>query len=246
MNNASPVELRRDGPVATVTLRRPEVHNAFNAEVIALITAAFEAAAKDDAARVVVFAAEGPSFSAGADLDWMRRSIKLSAADNMADAARLAAMLRSVGECPLPVVARMQGSAFGGGVGLVACADIAIAVDSARFGFTEARLGLVPATIAPWVVRKIGPGWAQKLFLTAERFDAALALQIGLVHQVAAAAALDAAVEATLDQLLAGGGRALTECKRLVAGVAGRSDASVVSQSDNRASCTAVGLRSTP
>jgi len=135
----------------------------------------------------------------------MRRAVDMTEAEDIEDAGRLVAMLRSIAECPLPVVARVQGGAFGGGVGIVAAADVVIAVDSARFGSSEARLGLVPATIAPWTIAKIGAGWARKLFVTAERFDAALALRIGLVHEVVEEAKLDEAVAAAVDSLLLGG-----------------------------------------
>ena len=216
MAAAQHVELTRHGAVARVTIRRPEVHNAFNEAVIAQLLDAFTALSAAADVRVVVLASEGPSFSAGADLEWMRRAADLSEAENRRDAAALAKMLRTVAGCPRPVVARVQGSAFGGGAGLVAAADLAVTAQSARFGFTETRLGLVPATIAPHVVEKIGPGWALRLFLTGERFDAAHALGIGLVYRVVPDAELDAAVDATVSALLAGGPEALRASKELV------------------------------
>ncbi len=201
-------------------MNRPQVHNAFNEQVIAQLGAAFGALATDATVRVVLLAGEGRSFSAGADLDWMRRAAEFSEEDNRGDAAALAAMLRAVAECPRPVVARVQGSALGGGAGLVAAADIAVASESAIFGFTEVRLGLVPATIAPHVVEKIGPGRALPLFLTGERFDSAQALAIGLVHRVVPDGELDSAVEQVIDALLSGGPQAQQACKQLVRRVA--------------------------
>ncbi len=214
------VRLSRDGPMARVTLARPEVHNAFNEEVIARLHEAFRQVASDDTVRVVVLTGEGPSFCAGADLDWMGRAASWSAQENERDAAALAAMLRAVAECPRPVVARVQGNAYGGGVGLVAAADLAVAASTAQFAFTEVRLGLVPATIAPYVVEKIGPGWALRLFLTGERIDAEQALRIGLLYRVVPPEGLDAAVEGLVRTLLLGGAQAQAACKELVRRVA--------------------------
>jgi methylglutaconyl-CoA hydratase len=210
------VELNRQGAVATVLIRRPQVHNAFNERTIGELQDAFRVAGDDVGTRLIILAGEGTSFSAGADLDWMRRAAELSEEENQRDAEALARMLRAVADCPCPVVARVQGSAFGGGAGLVAAADIAIAGESARFGFTETRLGLVPATIAPYVVEKIGAGWALRLFLTGERFGADRASAIGLVYRVVTDAALDAAVDEVVTALLAGGPEALRTCKQLI------------------------------
>ena len=214
------VRFDRDLPVATVTMARAELHNAFNEHLIAQLHDAYRLLASDDGVRAVVLAGEGKSFSAGADLDWMRRAASFSEEENVRDAAAAAAFWRAVAECPKPVVARVHGNAFGGGAGLVAASDIAIAAESAMFGFTEVRLGLVPATVAPHVVEKIGPGRALPLFLTGERFDAHRALAIGLVHQVVPQEQLDVAVGAVVDQLLAGGPIALGACKELVRRVA--------------------------
>jgi methylglutaconyl-CoA hydratase len=208
------------GPVATVALNRPEVHNAFNEHLISQLHEAFRSLATDESVRVLVLAGEGKSFSAGADLDWMRRAAGFSEEENLRDAGEAAALWRAIAECPKPVVARVHGNAFGGGAGLVATSDIAIASEQAMFGFTEVRLGLVPATVAPHVVEKIGPGRALPLFLTGERFDAHRALEIGLVHQVVPDAQLDVAVGSVVDQLLAGGPNALRACKELVRRVA--------------------------
>jgi methylglutaconyl-CoA hydratase len=214
------VRASREGSVATLTMARPDVHNAFNEHLIAQLREAFEELGSDESVRVVVLAGEGKSFSAGADLDWMRRAAGFSEEENRRDAAAAAALWRAIAECPKPVVARVHGNAFGGGAGLVAASDIAIASEQAMFAFTEVRLGLVPATVAPHVVEKIGPGRALPLFMTGERFDAHRALAIGLVHQVVPAAELDVAVGGVVDQLLAGGPTALAACKELVRHVA--------------------------
>jgi len=197
-------------------MARPEVHNAFNEALIAELHAAFRELGADVGVRVIVLAGEGKSFSAGADLDWMRRMASASEAENRADAERLAAMLRAVAECPKPVVARVHGAAIGGGAGLTACADIAIAGESAVFAFAEVRLGILPATIAPHVIEKIGLGRALPLFLTGERFGAAQAASVGLVHRVVPDRELDSAVEATVDALLAGSPAAQAVIKTLV------------------------------
>jgi methylglutaconyl-CoA hydratase len=221
------VRILREGPVATVTMARPEVHNAFNEHLISQLYEAFRSLATDDTVRVVVLAGEGKSFSAGADLDWMRRAASFSEEENRRDAAAAAALWRAIAECPKPVVARVHGNAFGGGAGLVAASDIAIASEQAMFGFTEVRLGLVPATVAPHVVEKIGPGRALPLFLTGERFDARRASEIGLVHQVVETSQLDVAVGAVVDALLSGGPDALAACKELVRHVASANRAEV-------------------
>jgi methylglutaconyl-CoA hydratase len=214
------VRVSRDGPVARVVLCRPQVHNAFDEHLIAQLHDAFRRLAQDEGVRAVVLAGEGPSFCAGADLDWMRRAAAWGEEENRRDAVALAAMLRAVAECPRPVVARVHGNAFGGGVGLVAAADLAVAAASAQFAFSEVRLGLAPATVAPHVVEKIGPGWALRLFLTGERIDAQQALRIGLLYRVVPPEELDAAVEEVLRLLLAGGPRAQAACKELVRRVA--------------------------
>ena len=194
-----------------VTMAKPERRNAFDAPLIAELTAAF---ADVGDAQAVVLAGDGPSFCAGADVEWQRSSVDLSYEENVEDAMRLYGMLQAIDECPAPVVARVQGYALGGGSGLVACADVVLAGEDAVFGFSEVRLGIVPAVISPFVLRRIGPGPARRLFLTGERFDAATALRIGLVHEVAPA--LDAAVEAVVADLLAGGPEAVRTAKRLV------------------------------
>jgi methylglutaconyl-CoA hydratase len=206
--------------VATITLNRADVHNAFNAELIAELTAALDDLAADPP-RVLVLTGAGKSFSAGADLDWMRGMAEAGEADNRADAERLGAMFRKLDGLPCPTVARVNGPAFGGGVGLVSCCDIAIAAESARFGLTEVRLGLIPATIAPFVIARIGATNARRYMLTGERFDAAHALEIGLVHECCEREELGECFESVVDALLAGGPHAVAECKQLIRRVAG-------------------------
>jgi methylglutaconyl-CoA hydratase len=205
------LRVERDGPLLRVTLARPEKRNAFGAELIAELQAAFDAVGD---ARAVLLAGEGPSFSAGADLEWMRASVTLSPDENLADALRTRRMFEAVDGCPAAVVARVHGHALGGAAGLVACADVAVAAEDAVFGFSEVRLGIVPAVISPFVLARIGPGAARRYFLTGERFGAQEALRIGLVHEVAPDP--DAACDRVLADLLAGGPEAVRAAKRLV------------------------------
>ena len=210
-----------DGAVARLVLARPQKHNAFDDTVIAALTIALQRVGNDPAVRVVVLAGEGKSFSAGADLDWMRRMAEYGEAQNLADARCLADMLRTLNELPKPTIAKVQGAAFGGGVGLVACCDIAVASEAAIFCLSEARLGLTPSTISPYVVAAMGAHNARRYFLTAERFDAAAAERIGLVHLVTAADQLDPAVNDLVAKLLQNGPTAIAECKQLIRRVAG-------------------------
>ena len=205
------LDVRRDGNVLRVTLARPERHNAFDAALIAALADAF---ADVGDARCVVLAGEGRSFCAGADVEWQRASIDLSFAENVEDAMRLHRMLEAIESCPAPVVARVQGFALGGGSGLVACCDIAVAAPDAVFGYSEVRLGIIPAVISPFVIPRIGPGATRRYFLTGERFDAETALRIGLVHEVADD--LDGAVAAVVEALLQGGPEAVRAAKQLV------------------------------
>jgi methylglutaconyl-CoA hydratase len=200
-----------DGDVLRITLARPERRNAFDAQLIRELRAAF---GEVGAARAVVLAGEGPSFCAGADVEWMRDSIDLSEEENIEDALALRGLLEAVDSCPAPVVARVHGHAFGGGCGVVAATDIALAAEDALFAFSEVKLGLVPAVISPFALAKIGPSAARRYFVTGERFDAAAALRIGLVHEVAAD--LDAAVERVLAELASAGPEAARAAKRLV------------------------------
>lgn len=192
------LRVERRGFAAWVTLARPDVHNAFNAALIAELHAVFEELSADDTLRAVVLAGEGRNFCAGADLNWMGASLAYTREENIEDALRMSDMFRAIDTFRHPVIGRIQGAALGGGAGLTAVCDIAIAAEDARFGFTEARLGITPAVISQFVVPKIGPGAARALFLTAERFDALRALTIGLIHKVVPAAELDDAVTATL------------------------------------------------
>ena len=208
--------------VRTITLNRPEVRNAFNDEVIAELKAAFEQAAQADPVRCVVLAAEGPAFCAGADLNWMRRMADYTREDNLADAGQLAAMLQAIYTCPKPTIARVQGDVYAGGMGLVAACDMAVAVDSAQFCLSEVKLGLIPATIGPYVIRAMGARAAHRYFLTAERFGAAEAHRIGLVHEVVTADGLDAQVAEWAQALVNASPHAVRACKRLVQDVAER------------------------
>lgn len=219
----SPVRIDRPAPaVARVTLDRPAVRNAFNDATITALTRAFRELDADDGVRVVILAGEGPAFCAGADLHWMRRMADYSRDENLDDATRLAEMLRSIANCRKPTIARVQGDAYAGGMGLVAACDLAVAADTAHFCLTEVKLGLVPATIAPYVVRALGARAAQRYMLTAERFDAATALRLGFVHEVTPAELLDACVQAWTQALLGASPQALAACKQLLQEVAGR------------------------
>ena len=213
------VRIARDGPIATVTLARPEVRNAFKAELISDLHAAFETLTSESSAevRAVVRAGEGPAVCAGADVAWMRASLALSVEENEADAGRMAAMLEAIDACPVLVVARVHGAALGGGMGLCAVADIVLAEANTAFGFTETRLGILPSVISPFVLRRIGEGHARALFLTGERFGAGRALDIGLVHEVAPdEAALDARLAALIDEVLAAGPSAARAAKAVI------------------------------
>ena len=206
-----------EGGVLRLTLNRPEKSNAFDDEVIADLTQAFLGAATDETVRVVVLAASGKYFSAGGDLGWMQRMAGFSDEENLADAQALAALMRAIDICPKPVLARVQGSAFAGAVGLLACCDIVISVPAAQFAITEVRLGLIPAVISPYVVRAIGVRQARRWSLTAERFSALQAKEMGLVHELAEPEQLDAVVQAQIDSLLLASPAALAEAKSLLA-----------------------------
>jgi methylglutaconyl-CoA hydratase len=218
----SALTLAVDSHVARITLCRPDVRNAFNDEVIAELTDAFVSLGQRDDVRAIVLAAEGPAFCAGADLNWMRRMADYTREENLADAAKLAEMLRVMFECPKPTVARVQGDVYAGGLGLVAACDIAVSVDSAHFCLSEVKLGLIPATISPYVIRAMGARAAHRYFLSAERFDAREAHRIGLLHEVVAADALDAKVDELLKALTSASPNAVRACKQLVQAVAER------------------------
>ena len=210
------------GALATVTLNRPEVRNAFNDEVITELTQAFTQLGQDPQVRAIVLAAEGPAFCAGADLNWMRRMADYTHAENLADAAALAEMLRVIYTCPKPTVARIQGDVYAGGMGLVAVCDIAVSVDTANYCLSEVKLGLYPATISPYVIRAMGARAAHRYFLTAERFDAAEALRMGFVHAVVSPAQLDDKVDELTKALVSASPNAVKECKTLLHDVAGQ------------------------
>ena len=219
---SSNVISERAGGVATVTLNRPEVRNAFDEHLIAELTDLFQELDQDDGVRVVVLGGTGKSFSAGADLNWMRRTAEYSKAGNFEDALRLARMMRSLDTLSKPTVAKVHGAAFGGGIGLVACCDLVVAAESAVFSFSEVRLGLLPAAIGPYVLAAIGSRNARRYFLSAERFSADEARRIGLVHEVVPAAELDARVETLLAELLKGGPQAQRTCKAFLADIQGK------------------------
>ena len=207
---------------ATVTLNRPDVHNAFDDKLIALLTRELEALDRNPTVGVVVLAAAGKSFCAGADLKWMRRMAEYSEAENQADAEALAALMKTLNRLSKPTVAEVQGAAYGGGVGLICCCDIAIASEAAQFSISEVKLGLIPSVISPYVVAVIGERQARRYALGAETFDAIEAKRIGLVHEVTAAEDLQAAVDAMVEALLANGPAAMVETKDQIAGVANR------------------------
>lgn len=219
------LKLERDADrpaVLSVVLHRPDVHDAFDDIMITEMTAVFADIADDSSVRVVLLRSQGKHFSAGADLNWMRRIADQDQGANRVDAHKLEQMFRAIAECPKPVVARVQGAALGGGSGLVATVDIAVASKRAVFGFTEARLGILPAVISPYVLRKIHQGAAQALFLTGERFDAQRAWELGLVQRLVEPEQLETAVRATLDDLLACSPDAQRRIKRLVPAIAHR------------------------
>ncbi|KVN26016.1 enoyl-CoA hydratase [Burkholderia pyrrocinia] len=225
------IKVSESNRVATVTLARPDVRNAFNETMIAELTTAFEWLDAHAGVRAVVLAADGPAFCAGADLNWMKKMAGYSDDENRADARKLARMLEAIHRCGKPVIARVHGDAYAGGVGLVAAADIAVVADGVKFCLSEARLGLIPATIAPYVVRAMGERAARRYFTTAEVFDSARAAALGFVHETVPADALDETVATLAAALVANGPDAVSACKRLVADVAGRPlDAALIEQ----------------
>lgn len=213
-----------DRGVLTLTLNRPEKHNALNAELIAALQTALEDAARNDQVRVIVLTGAGASFCAGADIAYMRSTLEYTQEQNLQDARALARCLRTLDEIERPVIAKINGNAFGGGLGLIACADIALGSTAAQFALTEVRLGLVPATISPYVVAAIGARQARRLFLTAQSFDAREAVRLGLLHAIAEPDQLEASVEQEIDALLRGGPRAQRAAKRLVRTVVDAAD----------------------
>ena len=214
------LHISQQGSVLTIALNRPEVRNAFNDEVIQELTHAFHALGQRTDVRAVVLAAVGPAFCAGADLHWMRRMADYTRAENVADAGALAAMLHAIYSCPQPTIARIQGDVYAGGVGLVAVCDMAVSIDSATYCLSEVKLGLIPATIGPYVMRAMGARAAHRYFLTAEKFDAAEAHRLGFVHAVVPAALLDAKVDELVQSVVSAGPAAVRACKGLLHEVA--------------------------
>jgi len=218
----SALTITHQGAIRTITLSRPDVRNAFNDEVITELKNALTEAGQATDVRCVVLAAEGTACCAGADLNWMRRMADYTCDENLADAGQLAVMLRAIYECPKPTIARVQGDVFAGGVGLVAACDMAVSVDTVTYCLSEVKLGLIPATISPYVIRAMGARASHRYFLTAERFSAAEAHRIGLVHEVVGADALDAKVAELTSALVSASPNAVRACKRLVQDVAER------------------------
>lgn len=216
------IQVEQRGAAAWVWMNRPELHNALNENLIVELTQAFRALGEDAGVRTIVLTGRGRSFCAGADVDSMRRQGELTPHENLESARALAEMFRAIAFCPKPTIARVNGAAIGGGLGLVCACDIAVASNNAKFATSEVRLGLIPATIGPYVIRAIGQRWARRLFLTAERITAAQAERIGLVHEAVEPDALDARIEAILSDLAAGAPGAQNAAKELMDAVAGR------------------------
>ncbi len=208
--------------VAWVRLNNPDRHNAFDDQIIGQLTEAFAEVAGNPNVRVMVLGSEGKSFSAGADLGWMKRMASYSYKENLRDAGALALMLKTLNQMPQPTIARVQGAAFGGAVGLVSCCDMAVAATNASFSLSEVKIGLVPATISPYVIAAIGERWARRYFLTAERFDAQRAMQIGLVNEAVNAEQLDQQINSLIEALLVNGPEAVMAAKQLVFDVSGK------------------------
>jgi methylglutaconyl-CoA hydratase len=223
----------RDGPVLRLTLNRPDVRNAFDEELIAALSAAASQAAEDRTLRAAVLAGAGKTFSAGADIGWMSKAVAYTQRENLRDAEDVVRMLERLDTLPMPVIARVQGAALGGGVGLAAVCDIVIAAEDTTFALSEVRLGILPAVVAPYVVRKIGTSAARELFLTGARFTAARAKEIGLVHEVVPANDLDAAVTRRLSDVLAAGPKAVGLAKALIREIAGANPRDVIGLTTN-------------
>jgi len=221
------VLLTRRGALAEIALNRPQVHNAFDGALVAALQSALDKAAADDLVRFVLLTGAGKSFSAGADLNWMRSMASASEEENRTDSLHLAALMHALNFFPKPTIARVNGAAYGGGVGLIAACDIALGVEDAKFSLSEVKLGLVPAVISPYVIAAIGTRHARRLFISGEVFDAAHAARIDLLHEVVPSAELDAAVERTLHFLMKGGPLAQREAKRLAQRMAGITSESV-------------------
>ena len=224
----------RDGPVFHVRLNRPDVRNAFDEEVIASLTAAAREAGSNREIRAMVLSGTGKAFCAGADLAWMTKAIAYTREENRRDAEDLARMLETLDTLPVPLIGRVHGAALGGGAGLVAVCDIAIAADDATFGFTEAKLGIIPAVISPYVLQKIGPSAARELFLTASRFNAKRARRMGLIHKIVPESDLDSAVDECVQEVLSSAPGAIAAAKALIKDVANRPSADVIGLTTTR------------
>jgi methylglutaconyl-CoA hydratase len=224
----SSILVERQGPILRLTLNRPDIRNAFDEEMIAAITTAAAGAAADETLRAVVLSGTGKAFCAGADLGWMSKAIAYTDRENLSDAEDFARMLERLDTLPVPVVGRVHGAALGGGVGLTAICDVVIAADDTVFALSEVKLGIIPAVISPYVIRKIGVSAARELFLTGSRFRAARAREIGLVHEVVPAAELDGAVERRLNDVLEAGPRAIAAAKGLIREIAGEHPEDVI------------------
>lgn len=222
MGNFQYIEVSHDNAVATVTMNRPDVHNAFNDEMIKEITGAFQSLGDDESVRVVILASYGKSFCAGADLNWMSRMMEYTYEENVIDALGLAKMLKTIHDCPKPVIARVHGAAFGGGVGLISACDFAVCVDTVLFGLTEVKLGIIPAVISPFVLKKLPPAAAQRYFMTAERFSAEEARHIGLIAEVRdSVEAMDECLNTIIKSILNNGPEAVAASKVLINEVLG-------------------------
>ena len=217
------LKISRSGAVATVALNRPDVRNAFDDVLIGELTAVFAELGADPAVRVVILTGEGPVFCAGADVNWMKRSVSYTQEQNKADALRMSGMFRTIDECPKAVIGRVNGTCFGGGMGLISCCDVVVSVDSAQFAFTEVKLGIVPAVISAYVAPKIGAAMARRYFLTAEVFGPEEARRMGLVHEIAPAAGLDARVSEISTAILKNGPAAVATAKALIPQVLSKS-----------------------
>ena len=237
------LEIERSGGVATIWMNRPDVHNAFNAQLIADLTAACKQLDADESARVVVLAGRGKSFSAGADLNWMKAAGEASVEENLADARKLAGMLRTLSEMDTPTIARVQGAALGGGMGLASACDICVASEQAVFATSEVKFGIIPSAISPYGIRAIGERQSYRYFQSAERISAARAGEIGLAHEVTGVDELDAKVQEIVSALLAGGPRAQAAAKDLIRAVANKPVSDEVVEDTSR---RIAGLRATP
>jgi methylglutaconyl-CoA hydratase len=213
----------KEGKVFRITMNRPRVHNAFNATMIGDLTSAFSAAGGDDSVRVVILTGAGESFCAGADLNWMREIIHYSYEQNLRESLQVAELMKAIYQLPRPTIARVNGAVIGGGTGLLSACDIVVASEKARFGLSEVKIGLIPAAIGPYVIRRIGESAARELFLTGERFDARRALEIGLVNQVVPHERLDSRVDEIVRLLLSSAPEAISKCKELLQRVPGMS-----------------------